>query len=68
MMGSYGLNLFTPDAVRESGRPLSLGMLEIKDLISAGPDGVTGMISFQRDFQSTELGVSCENVRNPARS
>lgn len=31
MMGSYGLNLFTPDAVRESGRPLSLGMLEIKD-------------------------------------
>jgi hypothetical protein len=33
MMGSYGLNLFTPDAVRESGRPLSLGMLEIKELM-----------------------------------
>ena len=30
MMGSYGLNLFTPDAVRESGKPLSLGMLDIK--------------------------------------
>ena len=36
MMGSYGLNLFTPDAVRESGRPLSLGMLEIKELMLMG--------------------------------
>lgn len=35
MMGSYGLNLFTPDAVRETGRPLSLGMLEIKELIGS---------------------------------
>ena len=35
MMGAYGLDLFTPEAVRESGKALSLSMLEIKDLETA---------------------------------
>ncbi len=33
MMGAYGLDLFTPEAVRESGKALSLSMLEIKDYL-----------------------------------
>lgn len=31
MMGRYGLNLFTPDAIKETGKPLRLSDLEVLD-------------------------------------
>jgi len=37
MMGAFGLDLFTPEAVRESGKALSLSMLEIKDPYPGSP-------------------------------